>query len=186
MGHRKSILAAALLAAFGLGTAAHIVRSGSSEPVPQYGQAPILNARSTVSAMAWVNPPARASALSALSNAVVTTAQAAEVTRPENADAEEHQATQAIQRRATERKATAARLKAQRERVLAERLRRAKALLQHKLAQHRMRLFQASLTRRMPRAPKVGEQAPLPAPAPRAVDQSDPIRILIHGLGLDG
>jgi hypothetical protein len=32
----------------------------------------------------------------------------------------------------------------------------------------------------------VGEQAPAPAPAPKAADQSDPIRILIHGLGLDG
>lgn len=183
--HHRFILAA-MLAAPGLVAAAYIVRSGSSEAVPQRAQAPALNAKLPAKLMAWVDPPARASALKALSDAVVTTAQAEEVTRPGNADADERRATQALQRRIAERKATAVRLKAQRAQALSERLRRAKALLQHKLAQRRMRLFQASLTRRVRKAPEAGEQASPPAPTPRAVDQSDPIRILIHGLGLDG
>lgn len=77
------------------------------------------------------------------------------------------------------------RLKAHREQASAERLRKAEALWRHRIAQRRMRLFQALLTRRVPTAPDVDERAPA-APPPKAAGQSDPIRILIHGLGLDG
>lgn len=186
MEQRKSILAAAMLAAFGLGTAAHIVHSGGSEAVPQHGQAPALNAHAPISAIAWADPPAHSSALSALSNAVVTTAEAAEALKPETAGADEPRTTQAMRSTALVRKAAIARLKAHRAQVSAERLWKAEALWRRRIAQRRMRVFQASMTRRVQTAPELVEQMPPPAPAPKAAVQSDPIHILIHGLGLDG
>jgi hypothetical protein len=179
-------MAAAMLAAFGLVTAARIVHSGNPEAVPQHVKASALNATAPISAMVWVDPPARASALNALSNAVVTTAQAAEVARPENADLDEPRAAQALQPRAMVKKAAQSRAKAHRDQASAVRLRKAEIPRRHMLAQRQMRLFQASLPRRTPIASDLSEQAPPPAPAPKTADQSDPIRILIHGLGLDG
>ncbi|MGH1574291.1 hypothetical protein ACRAWG_31175 [Methylobacterium sp. P31] len=184
MGHRKSILAATL-AVFGLVAAAHIARSGKPEAVPEHVQAPALNAKPPVKAMAWVDPPARADALSVLSDAVVTTARATEVAKPEILD-NQPRATQALQPKAVVRKATVSRAIAHGDQASAERRRKAEVPRRHRMAQRRIRLFQASLTRRIPAAPDMDEQAPPPAPAPKAADQSDPIRILIHGLGLDG
>ncbi|MGH1569542.1 hypothetical protein ACRAWG_01295 [Methylobacterium sp. P31] len=177
-----------MLAAFGLVTAAHIVRSGNSEAVPQHEQAPALNAKAPVSAMAWIDPPAHASTLS---SAVVSSAQAAEVAEREDADTDEPRATQALQpramvRKAAVRKAAKSRAIAHSDQASTERPRKAEVPRRHRLAKRRMRLFQTSLTRRVPTTPEVDEQAPPPAPAPKAADQSDPIRILVHGLGLDG
>lgn len=184
MAHRKSILAATL-AVFGLAAAAHMARSGNPEAVPLHVQAPALQPKLPVSAMAWADPPAHPSALSALSNAVVTTAQAAEVVRPQNMDANEPRTTQALRTTILARKAAIARLRARRAQASAERLQKAEALWRHKLAQHRMRVFQASLTRRARSAPAANEQAP-PRPAPKAAVRSDPIHVFLHGLGLDG
>ncbi|MHB2209834.1 hypothetical protein [Methylobacterium sp. CM6257] len=184
MRHRKSIMAAAMLAAFGLVTAAHVGVSGNMEAMPQHLQASVVNATSAVKAMVWVDPPAHVAAVSVLSDAVVSTAQAAEVAKPEIVD-HGPRATPALQPRAMVRKAAQSRAKAHRDQS-AGRLDGTEVMRRHRLAQRRTRLFRASLTHRVPAASGVGEQAPAPAPAPKAADQSDPIRILIHGLGLDG
>ena len=78
MERYKSTLATAAVAAFGLVAAAHILHPGNYEDPPRHVRTPIAAVEGPISTMAWVDPLAHASVSSALSNAVITTAQAAE------------------------------------------------------------------------------------------------------------
>ena len=168
MEHYRSTFATAAVAALGLIAAAHILHPGNYEDLPRHVRAPVVAVEAPTSTMAWVDPPAHASALSALSNAVITTAQAAEV-RPVLAP-------QLI----APSKPTTSLAPAS-----TEQLRKTETLRRHKMAQHRTHVRQASLSRSALKSPVMDEQVPAPEAAPKVADRFDPIGSLIHGLGLD-
>ncbi|MCJ2073070.1 hypothetical protein MKK75_30460 [Methylobacterium sp. J-030] len=175
MEHYKSTLATAAVAAFGLVAAAHILHPGNYEDLPRHVRAPIVSAEVPASTMAWIDPPARANAASAVSNAVITTAQAAEVAP-----------TQAPQPTVVMVAETvASQPDAQEAHVSVEQLRKSEAPRRHKVAQRRIRVHQASLTSTAPRTPTVKEQVSAPDAPAQTADRFDPIGALIHGLGLD-
>jgi hypothetical protein len=161
MEHYKSTLATAAVAAFGLVAAAHILHPGNYEDLPRHVRAPIVSAEVPASTMAWVDPPARASAASAVSNAVITTAQASEI------------GTALASQPITESNASV------------EQMRKPEAPRRRKVAQRRIRVHQATLARSVPRTPAVEEQGSAPVAPLKTADRFDPIGSLIHGLGLD-
>ena len=171
MERYKSTLATAAVAAFGLVAAAHILHPGNYEDLPRHVRNPIAAVEGPISTMAWVDPPARASALDALSNAVITTAQAAEG-RPI--------APQLIASELAASKPVASLAPAS-----PEQLRKFVAPRRHKMAQRRTHMRQASLTRSAPKSPAIDEQVPALEAAPKVADRFDPIGSLLHGLGLD-
>lgn len=175
MEHYKSTLATAAVAAFGLVAAAHILHPGNYEDLPRHVRAPVMSAAAPSGAVAWVDPPARASAISALSNAVITAAQAAE--------AEPTLSSQSVAVKTTE--TAASRPEARVAVVSAGQMQKPETLRRHKVVQRRTRVHQAALTRRVSRAPVVDEPASASEVAPKSGDRFDPIGTLIHGLGLD-
>lgn len=181
MKRYKSILATATLAVFGFGAVARIPHAGISED-DRHVQAHSLNAPAPVGTMGWVNPPAHASALGTLSNAVITTAQAAEVAEREDAGDNRLRQTQAPQRAAAVRRKPAIARREAYNPTPATQL-KAKVSRPHKVAQRRIPVYQSSLKHKVPMVPVLEEQGR--SPNPRAAERFDPISNLIHGLGLD-
>ena len=175
MEHFKSTLATAAVAAFGLVAAAHILHPGNYEDLPRQVRAPVVSAEARASTMAWVDPPARAGAISVLSDAMITTAQAAEAGP-----------TQAPQPTATTVAETpVSQPDVQEARASGEQLRKVEAPRRHRVAQRRIRVHQASLTRSSPRMSAAEEQPSAPEAPSKPANRFDPIGSLIHGLGLD-
>ncbi|MCJ2134178.1 hypothetical protein MKK69_08925 [Methylobacterium sp. J-026] len=167
MEHYRSTLAIAGVAAFGLVAAAHILHPGNYEDLPRGVQASVSRAEAPVRSVAWTSPPARADALSALSNAVVPVAQAAEIASPGTASL-------ASRRAALSDPATPGRLSG----IEATRRRR--------IAQRRFKVYQVALTQRLPANTAKDRRMAAHARPARSVEGFNPIRTLIHGLGLDG
>ncbi|MCJ2048478.1 hypothetical protein [Methylobacterium sp. J-070] len=175
MEHYKSTLATAAVAAFGLVAAARILHPGNYEDLPRQVRTPAMIAEAPSGTVAWVNPPARTIAVSSLSNAVITTAQAAEVGPTQAA-----RPTAAIVA-----DATSARPEVQPAQSSTEQVQKLVAPPRHKITQRRTRVHQASLTRSAPNKPAVEELSSAPEAPPKTSDRFDPIGSLIHGLGLD-
>lgn len=176
MERYKSTLATAAVAAFDLVAAAHILHPGNYEDLPRHVLTPIAAVEGPISTMAWVDPPAHASASSALSNADITTAQAAE----SRSVAPQLMASELAASELAASKPVASLAPAS-----PEQLRKSAAQRRHKMAQRRTHMRQASLTRSAPKSPAIDEQVPALEAAPKVADRFDPIGSLIHGLGLD-
>lgn len=172
MEHYKSTLATAAVAAFGLLAAAHILHPGNYQDLPRQVRASAVNAEAPSSTMSWVDPPERTGAVSAISSAVITSAQAAEA-RSASAPA------------SIAPEPAASKQVAQEAQVSTEPMRKSEALRRQKVAQRRARVHQAALVRKTPSAPAASELTPVPIEKPKSADRFDPIGNLIHGLGLD-
>ncbi|MCJ2137051.1 hypothetical protein MKK69_23900 [Methylobacterium sp. J-026] len=127
-----------------------------------------MGAVDSPSIVAWVDPPARQSVSTALSGALIATAQAAEAAPaqaqlstagPVAEAAPSPAAVQAVRKPDTSRR--------------------------HKVVQRRIRTHQAALTRSARNEPAMDRPVSSPDQVQTAATRFDPIRALIHGLGLD-
>ncbi len=163
MEHYRSTLATAGVALFGLVAAAHILHPGNDEGRLRGVQASVSRAEASGRSVARTSPQARADAFSAFSNAVVPAAQAAETASPGTA--------------------TPASLKDQ---AIPGRLSGVEPTSRRRVAQRRLKVYQVSLTQKLSaNTANDGRMAAGGRPA-KSVDGVNPIRTLIHGLGLDG
>lgn len=172
MEHYRSTLATAAVAALGLLAAAHILHPGNYEDLPRQMRTPVVSAEVPSNTMPWVDPPGRASIVSTLSSAVITSAHAAEA-RP-TSDPQLITPEPAASKPVT-----------QGTQASAEQLRKTEAQRRQRVAQRRARMHQASLVRKAPSAPVTDDQVSMLPAAPKPADRFDPIGSLIHGLGLD-
>ena len=175
MEHYKSTLTTAAVAAFGLLAAAHLLHPGNYEDQPTRVRALGVGTPGASGVVAWVDPPARQSVSTALSGALIATAQAAEAAPAQTLSPVAKPVAEAAPSPVDRQPVHAS----------AEPVRKPDASRRRKVAQRRIRTHQAALTRSAQSEPALDRPVSAVEPARTAATRFDPIRALIHGLGLD-